>query len=113
MVEVEAGVLIAVGESDDREFWGRCCGRRDWLPLAAFFTICLKYLPYKTERPFRCFVTDPILSRTPAASTINLRTLGASADPSVAYALRVNAKQAAKDIMMAVLLGIDCNCDSP
>jgi hypothetical protein len=39
--------------------------------------------------------------------------LGASPEPSGAYELIFKAKQAAKEIIMAVLLGIDCSCDSP
>lgn len=76
-------------------------------PVAARRTICFRYLPYMTDSPFRCRVTLPILSRTVAVSSMRFRTLGARADPPVVYELRVRAKQAAKEIMMAVLLGID------
>jgi hypothetical protein len=44
---------------------------------------------------------------------MSLRTLGASADPPAVYALSERAKHAANEIIMVVLLGMDCSCDSP
>ena len=66
-----------------------------------------RYFPYKVEKPFRCGVTVPIRSRTAATSSMSLRTLGARADPPEAYELRLRAKQAANEIMIAVLFGMD------
>lgn len=66
------------------------------------------------ERPLRCSVTAPTRSKTPPASSMSFLTLGAKFEPVVvAYALRVRAKQAANEIIIVVLLGIDCNCASP
>lgn len=53
-------------------------------PVAALLTICLRYFPYLIERPFRCRVTFPILSRTVAVSSMRFLTLGAKAEPPVA-----------------------------
>lgn len=94
----------------------RFCGAVDEVAavcLAAFRTICLKYFPYNAERPFLCCVMVPIRSRTPAASSMSFRILGAKVEPPEVYALRVNAKQAANEIIMAVLFGMECNWASP
>lgn len=74
---------------------------------------CRRCFPYSTESPFLCGVTVPMRSSTAMASSINRLMLGASPEPSGAYALMFKAKHAAKEIIMAVLFGIDCSCDSP
>lgn len=53
-------------------------------------------------------------SRTPAVSSISVRTLGARLDRlSPGVTLRLSAEQAAKEIMMTVLFGMDLSRDSP
>lgn len=64
--------------------------------------------------PFRWSVAVPIRSSTPAVSSISVRTLGARLEvPPESWPLRRRAKQAAKEIMMAVLLGMLESCSSP
>lgn len=74
----------------------------------------LRNLPYSTEAPFRWLGVAPIRSRTPAVSSIRVRTLGAKLDLlSPGVTLRLSAEHAAKEIMMTVLLGIDLSRVSP
>lgn len=55
----------------------------------------------------------PIRSRTSAVSLIRLRTLGARlCSLSADVILRLSAAQAAKEIMITVLFGIDLSLDS-
>ena len=77
-------------------------------------TTCRRCRPYKADVPFRCGGFEPILSRTSADSSIRILILGARLDVFPApIVLRQNAKQAAKDIMIAVLFGIDFKRLSP
>jgi len=79
---------------------------------AAFLTMYFRYLPYNADIPFRCFVTHPIRSSTSAVSSIRVRTLGARLELE-SWLLRRRAKQAANEIMIAVLFGILDSCCSP
>lgn len=56
----------------------------------------------------------PIRSRTPAVSSIRVRTLGARLDRlSPGVTLRLRAEHAANEIMMTVLFGMDLSRPSP
>ncbi|KAK5633729.1 hypothetical protein RRF57_009443 [Xylaria bambusicola] len=80
----------------------------------ASLRICLSCPAKRQESPFLCTGLDPILSKTSMVSAISARMLGAKLDPlSSATALTRSAKHAAKEIIMAVLLGIDRSCPSP
>jgi len=80
---------------------------------AAFLTIYFRYFPYKADMPFRCLVMQPILSSTSAVSSIRVRTLGARFELPASWLLRRRAKQAANEIIIAVLLGMLESCPSP
>lgn len=57
---------------------------------------------------------DPIRSKTSAVSSINVRMLGAKLNsPLVVNVLSRRANNAAKEIMIELLFGIDFNCPSP
>jgi hypothetical protein len=75
---------------------------------------CRKFLPQRAEAPFLCVGVLPIRSKTSAVSLIRLRTLGASCGwLSADVMLRLSAAQAANEIMIIVLFGIDLSFDSP
>lgn len=80
----------------------------------ASFKIVLSCPAKSTERPLRWTGVEPILSKTSVVSAIKVLILGAKLEPRPsAIVLTLSAKQAAKDIMIAVLFGIDLSWFSP
>lgn len=86
---------------------------------AAFLTRIRRYFAYSPHMPLRWRVMFPIFSINSAVSSIRVRTEGARAfvlvllAPVAICVLSRRAKQAAKETIMAVLLGIEKSCFSP